>query len=71
MLVVPAPVPYTTPVEGTTVAILLLALLHVPPAGVQPNAVENPLHTERVPVIAPGSTLMVITVVMLQPVGNV
>ena len=74
MVVVPATPPFT---PGTTpvVEILPLAgmlLVHVPP-GVEFNVVVAFTHTanEGLAVIAAGLGLIVITVVIMQPVGRV
>ncbi len=42
------------PVADVTVAIAVLPLVQVPPAGVELNAVVKPTHTFSVPVIAVG-----------------
>jgi hypothetical protein len=57
---VPAATPETIPVDGTTVAIVVLPLLHVP-APLEDNAVAEPAHTLKVPVIAAGIGFTVTT----------
>jgi hypothetical protein len=64
---VPAETPYTIPVVGFTVAIVVGAIDHVPPAGVLPNAVVFPTQTSRVPVIGVGAVVTVTIVVAIQP----
>jgi hypothetical protein len=50
---VPAVSPATTPLALPTVATVVLLLLHVPPSTVLDNVVDDPTHTEFVPVIVP------------------
>ena len=57
----------TTPVDPTTLA-LLLDMLHEPPPGRSLSVVTLPGHKDIVPVIAPGCGLTVTIVVVLQPV---
>jgi hypothetical protein len=45
------PTPSTTPVAGSTLAIVLSLLLHVPPGVISLNVVVDPTHTPVVPVI--------------------
>ena len=53
-MAVPALTPVTTPVPEPTVAIPMLPLVHVPPAGVEFNVVVKPVQTVAVPVMAVG-----------------
>ena len=53
MVAVPAKTPVTAPVV-LTVAVELLLLLHVPPAGDELRVMLAPSHTEEAPVIAAG-----------------
>ena len=66
----PADTPVTTPVPGTTVATVVVLLLHVPPP-TSLKVVVDPTHTDTVPVIEDGNGLTVTTVVAKQPVLNV
>jgi hypothetical protein len=68
-MLVPADTPVTTPV-GAMVATLVVPLFQVPPAGVPVRAVDEPSHTESVPVIGLGSGVTVTTVLLLQPEPN-
>ena len=52
---VPADVPVTMPDEDPTEAIGGLLLIHVPPAAVSAREMDDPMHTEVVPVITPGA----------------
>jgi hypothetical protein len=62
--------PITTPELGSTVATVVLSLVHVPPVLALSNVTVNPSHTFIVPVIAAnGSTVMF--AVIAQPVGSV
>jgi hypothetical protein len=70
MVVVPAKTPDTTPVPETTVATLVVLLLHVPPPASLSEVVE-PTQTEGVPLIADGNGLTVTTRVAVQPEGSV
>ena len=71
MVVVPAVTPVTTPEPETTVATEVLLLVHVPDGVASLSVVVNPEHTAKVPVIFAGNGLTVITLVLIQPVGNV
>ena len=66
MIAVPAATPDTIP-DVPIVATPVLLLAHVPPLVVDESVVVAPAHKEVVPVIAAGSALMVIDVVVLQP----
>ena len=67
---VPAVDPVTMPVEDPIKALLLL-LFHVPPDGVEFNAVVKPAHTAAMPVIEEGFAFTVTTAVLRQPVLSV
>jgi hypothetical protein len=67
MVAVPAATPVTMP-DVPIVATPVLLLDHVPPLVVDDRVVVAPTHTEAAPVIAAGSALIVIDVVVLQPV---
>jgi len=67
---VPAAMPVTTP-ELFTLPSAMLLLLQVPPPGVDPNTVVEPVHTVSVPVIGVGIGLTVIGLDTEHPVGNV
>ena len=54
MVTVPALTPVTTPVPATTVAMLVLPLLHVPPVVADVRLVVLPAHNTSVPPIAAG-----------------
>ena len=58
-MAVPTLTPVTTPDPDPTVAIPVLPLVHVPPAGVEFNVVVVPEQTVAVPVIAVGAVLTV------------
>ena len=55
----PALTPRTAPEAEPIVAIPMLPLVHVPPAGVLFNVVVAPVHTVAVPVTAVGEVLTV------------
>jgi hypothetical protein len=61
----------TTPVDEPTVAISVLLLLHVPPAGEEVSVVESPKQMLALPRIGVGSESTVTTAVVKHPVGNV
>ena len=63
---VPADAPVTSPVALLTVATEVLLLLHVPPVVASVNVVVEPTHTADAPLIAAGSGLTVIVVVVKQ-----
>ncbi len=69
-IVVPATSPLTTPAL-LIVAAVGLVLLHTPPVLVVLSVVVLPTHTCGVPVMALGSALTVIVVVVIQPVPTV
>jgi hypothetical protein len=73
MIVVPALMPDTIPVDTPTVPTLTLLLLQIPPGVVQPSVVVKPVQTEAVPVIdaAKALTLTVILEVFTQPLALV
>ena len=66
MVLVPAVTPVTTPLAAI-VAMAVVPLVQVPPAGVPVRAVDDPSHTVSVPSIGLGSGVTVTTVVLLQP----
>lgn len=68
MVAVPMLRPLTRPVVAFTVAIVMLSLLQVPPAGASLSADVNPTHTEVLPLIVPGSALTVTGKVAAHPV---
>lgn len=65
---VPPDTPVTTPVAGLTVAIIVLALLQVPPGVGSLKVVVNPAQTTGMPVIGRGVGLTVTVVIALQTV---
>ncbi len=67
MVAVPGATPDTTPVPLTTVAMLLFALVHVPPPA-SVNAVVDDTQTLSAPDIPPGNGLIVTGTEVLQPV---
>lgn len=67
---VPAAMPVTVPVDGFTVAIDGLELLHVPPVGEPVSVLVELTHMVVVPEIV-GSGLTVTTTVLTQPAGDV
>ena len=67
IVALPEATPVTTPVEVPTVAIVLLLLLHVPPAIAQLSDEVPPAHNVVVPVIE-ATALTVASVVTKQPV---
>jgi hypothetical protein len=70
MVVVPEPMPVTTPVVLPTVPLVTSLLDHVPPAVPSANVVVKPIQAEAVPVIADiGFT--VTTAVVKHPVERV
>jgi hypothetical protein len=62
IVAVPVPAPVTIP--PTTVATVVIVLLHVPPPVASVSAVVAPWHTVAVPVIVAGSAPTVTTVVV-------
>ncbi len=68
IVAVPAAMPVTMPVEEPIVAIVVVLLLHVPPAIGLLSAVVPPGHTLAVPVMAGGGGITVTVVVIAQPV---
>ena len=67
---VPDATPVTTPVEGLTVAIVEVLLVHVPLPVASLNVVVKPTQTVSVPVIDAGNGLTVTTLVAIQPVAR-
>lgn len=70
MIVVPALMPVTRPVEAPIVAMPVLPDIHVPPAVASPSSDVAPMQALRVPVIGAGSGSTVMVVVTAQPVGS-
>jgi hypothetical protein len=66
MVTVPAVTPVTTP--EVLIDAFVLLLLHVPPVVVLVSVVVLPSQTVSVPVIVPGSALMVTVAAVIQPV---
>ena len=69
-MALPVAAPVTTPAISTG-AIEELLLLHVPLAVASFNAVIDPRHTPREPVIGAGNGFTVTDAVAIQPVGKV
>jgi hypothetical protein len=67
ILAVPAATPITMPVVGFIVPMLVLPLLHVPPAVASVNVVVRPTQTDIGPVIAGTVWVTVTTDVEIQP----
>jgi hypothetical protein len=65
IVVVPAVMPATTPLELPTEAMPVALLLHLPPDGLSLSVIVNPAHTLPGPVIVPGNGLMVTVVVLV------
>ena len=63
----PAETPDTVPVPEPMVATPVVALVHVPPVGVELNVVVLPAQTDAVPVIVVGRALTGTLAVALQP----
>lgn len=70
-IVVPGAMPATVPVLAPIVPIAAVLLLQVPPAVLLPRVVVWPWHTSGMPLIVPGTALIVIVVVFWQPVDGV
>jgi hypothetical protein len=70
MIVVPTPMPVTTP-DVLMVPTARLLLLHVPPPVAFASEVVEPTQIVRLPVIAVGDGLTVTTAVAEQPPGSV
>jgi hypothetical protein len=64
---VPAATPVTTPVAGFTVAIEVLLLVHVPPAGVLDKVLMPPIVAVVVPEIVVGDAVTVTSLVAMHP----
>lgn len=71
MIVVPALMPLTEPVEEFIVPIAVLLLLHVPPDGVADNVLLLLTQTAAAPEMEVGVVLTVTTAVAAQPVASV
>jgi hypothetical protein len=63
----PVPIPLTDPIPGSTVATVVLLLLHVPPVVASFNGVEDPEQTLVAPVIDNGKGLTVTVAVIEHP----
>jgi hypothetical protein len=70
ILVVPAAIPETTPVDEPIVATLVLLLLHGPEPD-EESVVPPASQAESVPEMSPFVLAIVTTVVALHPVDNV
>ena len=66
----PANTPVAMPVDEPIITLPLL-LVHVPPAGVEFNVVDAPIHILRTPVMVVGLGLTVTIVVVIHPVDRV
>jgi hypothetical protein len=71
MIEVPIVRPVTTPLMLPMVATVGLLLVHIPPPTLLPNVVVVPAQALLVPVMAPGASSVVNTVVVRQPVPSV
>jgi hypothetical protein len=71
MPVIPEATPVTMPDDGSTVAVAVLVLVHVPPGMELESVVVKPIQVLGVPENADGSGLIVTSVVVKQPVPNV
>jgi hypothetical protein len=71
MFTTPAEIPFTTPVEELTVAIVALPLLQVPPVEAFVRAVVCPTQTVVTPVFSGRLGLTVTVVVLKQPAPDV
>jgi hypothetical protein len=67
MVLVPADTPVRFPLVESIVAMPVPLLFQVPPAVALLKAIEDPLHTELLPVIAPGA---VVTVMLFVAIGT-
>ena len=63
----PGPVPVTTPVAVTTVAVPGALLVHVPPGAESLSAVVAPAQTYFMPLIAEGARFTMTDAVATQP----
>ena len=70
MVVVPPDTPVTIPVPVPTVAIVVVLLVHLPPAVPSASVVDCPTHMLVIPVIGSGLAFTVITVLVIQPAPN-
>jgi hypothetical protein len=66
IIAVPAVTPVTTP-DAETVAVAVLPLAHVPPAGELANVMLAPSHTFEGPIMSAGAAFTVTTLVRKQP----
>ena len=67
MVAVPAAIPLTSPLPLTTVATLVLLLVHEPPPVVEDKVVVVLTHTVAVPVMIAGSAFTVTIAVLIHP----
>ena len=67
IVVVPGSIEVTMPLEGLTIAIDILLLVHVPPEVELDNVVLPGLHRIKLPVIAPGVGLIVTAIAASVP----
>lgn len=67
MVTTPAPIPVTTPVAGSTVALVGAVLVHVPPAALLVSVMVAPTQTDDGPAIGEGVAVTVTTFVAMQP----
>ena len=68
---VPAARPATVPVLAPIVPTAAVLLVHVPPVVLLLSVVVWPTHTSGIPLMVPGTALMVIIIVFWQPVDGV
>ena len=71
IVVTPAPIPVTFPLDEPTVPAAGLLLLHAPPATMSLKANIAPTHTVEPPVIPRGVVLTETVMLAAQPVGSV
>lgn len=67
IITVPDAIPVNEPVTGLMVAIVVLALLHMPPGEPLLNVTDWPTHTAGAPVIVVGNGTTVTTVKAIHP----
>ena len=70
MAEVPAATPLTRPVVETTVATVVVPLVHVPALVASLSVVVKPAQTLVVPVITAGKGFTVTAIVLTQPVAS-
>lgn len=71
MVAVPAPIPVTSPVVDTTVAMPVAPDVQEPEGVASPSGVVAPVHTEVIPVMAAGAAFTVRFFVTLHPTADV